>query len=91
MPCWGAGVPPEPPVSVSPVPGAGVPPEPPVSVSPVPGGVVTGGVVPVSVSPVPGGVVTGGVVPYNRKRPNIFGSGKTSSVIRDILLLSEDK
>ena len=74
MPCWGAGVPPEPPVSVSPVPG-----------------VVTGGVVPVSVSPVPGGVVTGGVVPYNRKRPNIFGSGKTSSVIRDILLLSEDK
>jgi UDP-GlcNAc3NAcA epimerase len=29
--------------------------------------------------------------PYNRKRPNIFGSGKTSSVIRDILLLSQDK
>jgi UDP-N-acetylglucosamine 2-epimerase len=28
---------------------------------------------------------------YNRKRPNIFGSGKTSSVIRDILLLSQDK
>jgi UDP-N-acetylglucosamine 2-epimerase len=27
---------------------------------------------------------------YNRKRPNIFGSGKTSSVIRDILLLSQD-
>jgi len=70
--------------------GAGVPPEPPVSVSPVPGAGVPPEP-PVSVSPVPGGVVTGGVVPYNRKRPNIFGSGKTSSVIRDILLLSEDK